>query len=176
IPKHFAPIGRVSTRANDGNDAEESYVESPAPVHVLVDNAEHPKARTPHESDLAGRDLLRRGEAHPRAAGPELHLTFLRQMHAVVGHAKSLRVSREAISSSRARTTATRTREPSASMSQSGSQLSLRVASSSAPRNARRSHTSRRTRADPSPMPAVKTTASRPPQAIAIAATAAATR
>jgi hypothetical protein len=52
----------------------------------------------------------------------------------------------------------------------------LRSSSSWTPRNPSRSQTSRRTRAEPSPMPAVKTSASTPPAATAIAATAAATR
>src|SRR5262249_50408696 len=75
-----------------------------------------------------------------------------------------------------ARTTTPRTCEPSAPTSQSGRLSRFRASSSSTPRKPSREHTPSRTGAEPSPIPAVKTSASSPPVAVAIAATAAAAR
>jgi hypothetical protein len=61
-------------------------------------------------------------------------------------------------------------------MSASGSAASFAALSIATPRKPRREQISRRTRAEFSPIPAVKTSASRPPSATAIAATAAETR
>ena len=76
--------------------------------------------------------------------------------------ASNRRAARAATSSSRARMTSTRTAEPSAAMSQSGTSSALRRRSSSTPRNPSRAQTRSRTNAEFSPIPAVKTSASRP--------------
>jgi len=88
----------------------------------------------------------------------------------------SSRTARATTTSSRARTTTTRTADPALAISASGSAAPFAPGSSSTPRKPSREHTHSRTGADLSPTPAVKTSASSPSSAAAMADTAPAIR